>query len=51
VVARAWRNSSGRDDGAGWTFRAPAATTIRRVEIGRNTAVFPYELGVLVRVV
>jgi hypothetical protein len=26
------------DDGAGWTFRAPAGTTIRRVEIGRNTA-------------
>ena len=25
-------------DGAGWTFRAPAGTTIRRVEIGRNTA-------------
>ena len=26
------------DDGAGWTFRAPAGTTIRRIEIGRNTA-------------
>ncbi len=26
------------DDGAGWTFRAPAGTTIRRVEVGRNTA-------------
>ena len=26
------------DDGAGWTFRAPAGTTIRRVEIGRDTA-------------
>lgn len=26
------------DDGAGWTFRAPAGTTIRRVEITRNTA-------------